>query len=51
MRGGKDQLVEDLIFIIHENDTDAFASDAMAPRRRRLVPELLLKLASSVSPF
>lgn len=51
MRGGKDQLVEDLIFIIHENDRDALATDAVARRRRRLVPELLLKLARNVSPF
>ncbi|CAK9329345.1 unnamed protein product [Citrullus colocynthis] len=51
MRGGKDQLVELLIFIIHENDRDALATDAVACRRRRLVPELLLKLARNVSPF
>ncbi|XP_008457188.2 isoprenylcysteine alpha-carbonyl methylesterase ICME-like isoform X2 [Cucumis melo] len=51
MRGGKDQLVEDLIFIIHENDRDAFARNPMARQRRRLVPELLLKLACTVSPF
>ncbi|TYJ95562.1 isoprenylcysteine alpha-carbonyl methylesterase ICME-like isoform X2 [Cucumis melo var. makuwa] len=51
MRGGKDQLVEDLIFVIHENDRDAFARNPMARQRRRLVPELLLKLACTVSPF
>uniref|UniRef100_A0A9I9DLJ7 protein-S-isoprenylcysteine alpha-carbonyl methylesterase n=1 Tax=Cucumis melo TaxID=3656 RepID=A0A9I9DLJ7_CUCME len=39
MRGGKDQLVEDLIFVIHENDRDAFARNPMARQRRRLVPE------------
>lgn len=51
MRGGKDQLVEDLISIIHENDRDALARNPMARQRRRLVPELLLKLACTVSPF
>ncbi|XP_022930102.1 probable isoprenylcysteine alpha-carbonyl methylesterase ICMEL1 [Cucurbita moschata] len=51
MRGGKHQLVEDLIFIIHQNDTEALARNAMAPRRRRLVPEFMLNLAQRVSPF
>ena len=51
MRGGKHQLVEDLIFIIHQNDTEALARNAMAPRTRRLVPEFMLNLAQRVSPF
>ncbi|XP_050372641.1 probable isoprenylcysteine alpha-carbonyl methylesterase ICMEL2 [Argentina anserina] len=44
MRGGRDA-------IIHEGDSDALAKDAVAPPRRRLVPEFMLKLAHKVSPF
>ncbi|XP_048318903.2 probable isoprenylcysteine alpha-carbonyl methylesterase ICMEL1 isoform X2 [Ziziphus jujuba] len=51
MRGGSDQMFEDLIAIVHANDPDAIAKDATAPPRRRLVPEFLLKLAHNVSPF
>ncbi|KAF5751965.1 Alpha/beta-Hydrolases superfamily protein [Tripterygium wilfordii] len=51
MRGGKDQMFEDLLTIIHANDADALSKDAVAPPRRRLVPEFMLQLARSVSPF
>ncbi|CAN1795322.1 Probable isoprenylcysteine alpha-carbonyl methylesterase ICMEL2, partial [Linum perenne] len=51
MRGGKDQLFEDLVSIIHEGDPDAQAKDKVAPPRRRLVPEFMLQLARKVSPF
>ncbi|KAL5553537.1 hypothetical protein UlMin_040938 [Ulmus minor] len=51
MRGGKDQLFEDLVAIIHADDAEALAKDAVAPPRKRLVPEFMLKLARSVSPF
>ncbi|CAN0876607.1 Probable isoprenylcysteine alpha-carbonyl methylesterase ICMEL1 [Linum grandiflorum] len=51
MRGGKDQLFEDLVAIIHEGDSDAEAKDKVAPLRRRLVPEFMLQLARKVSPF
>lgn len=51
MRGGKDKLFEDLVAIIHANDPEALAKDAVAPLRRRLVSECMLKLASRVSPF
>lgn len=51
MRGGKDDLFEDLVAYIHAGDAEARARDAMAPPRRRLVPEFMLKLAHIVSPF
>ncbi|WOG93183.1 hypothetical protein DCAR_0312464 [Daucus carota subsp. sativus] len=51
MRGGKDELFEYITTYIHAGDEEALAKDAMAPPRRRLVPEILLKLAHDVSPF
>ncbi|GLJ12500.1 hypothetical protein SUGI_0192200 [Cryptomeria japonica] len=51
MRGGKDELLEDILSVIHAGDPVALANDAIAPPRRRLVPEILLKLAHKVSPF
>uniref|UniRef100_A0A5B6ZS24 protein-S-isoprenylcysteine alpha-carbonyl methylesterase n=1 Tax=Davidia involucrata TaxID=16924 RepID=A0A5B6ZS24_DAVIN len=51
MRGGKDEMFEDLVAIIHAGDLEALAKDAMAPPRKRLVPEFMLKLAHNVSPF
>eukprot|EP01018_Ginkgo_biloba_P007736 Gb_22899 [translate_table: standard] len=51
MRGGKDELLEDILAVIHAGDAVAQANDASAPPRRRLVPEFLLKLAHKVSPF
>ncbi|THG08643.1 hypothetical protein TEA_024539 [Camellia sinensis var. sinensis] len=51
MRGGKDQLFEDLVGYIHAGDAEALAKDASAPPRKRLVPEFMLKLARAVSPF
>lgn len=51
MRGGKDQMFEDLVSIIHANDAEALAKDAVSPPRRRLVPEFMLTLARRVSPF
>ncbi|CAJ1941937.1 unnamed protein product [Sphenostylis stenocarpa] len=51
MRGGKDDMFEDLVAYIHAGDAEARARDAVAPPRRRLVPECMLKLAHSVSPF
>ncbi|XP_058183030.1 probable isoprenylcysteine alpha-carbonyl methylesterase ICMEL2 [Rhododendron vialii] len=51
MRGGDDKLFEDLVSHIHAGDSAALAKDANAPPRKRLVPEFMLKLARSVSPF
>lgn len=51
MRGGKDKLFEDLVSHIHAGDSEALAKDANAPPRKRLVPEFMLKLARSISPF
>ena len=51
LRGGKDELFDYMVGYIHSGDAEALAKDLMAPPRRRLVPELLLKLASKISPF
>ncbi|KAG9146661.1 hypothetical protein Leryth_019688 [Lithospermum erythrorhizon] len=51
LRGGKEDLFDFLVAFIHANDEEALQKDAMAPPRRRLVPELLLKLAREISPF
>ncbi|XP_010549954.1 PREDICTED: probable isoprenylcysteine alpha-carbonyl methylesterase ICMEL2 [Tarenaya hassleriana] len=51
LRGGKDELFDQIVSVIHANEGEALARDAVAPRRKRLVPELLLKLAREVSPF
>ncbi|KAF8407881.1 hypothetical protein HHK36_007019 [Tetracentron sinense] len=51
MRGGSDEMFEDLVAFIHAGDTEALAKDALAPLRRRLLPEFMLKLAHKVSPF
>lgn len=51
MRGGKDDMLEDLVGYIHAADPEARAKDAAAPPRRRMVPEYMLKLARAVSPF
>ncbi|KAL6577713.1 hypothetical protein OROMI_010041 [Orobanche minor] len=51
MRGGKDDMFEDLVAMIHAGDSEALARDATATPRKRLVPEFMLKLARSVSPF
>ncbi|KAK7266738.1 hypothetical protein RIF29_19390 [Crotalaria pallida] len=51
LRGGKDDLFDYVVAFIHSNDNDALAKDANAPPRRRLVPEILLKLARRISPF
>ena len=51
MRGGRDDMFEDLVAIIHDGDSEALAKDANAPLKKRLVPECMLKLAHSVSPF
>lgn len=51
LRGGKDDLFDQVVAILHSNDSDALAKDATTPPRRRLVPEVLLKLARKISPF
>ncbi|KAH6805418.1 prenylcysteine methylesterase [Perilla frutescens var. frutescens] len=51
MRGGRDNMFEDLIGMIHAGDSEAMATDSTAPPKRRLVPEFMLKLAHIVSPF
>ncbi|KAF7827880.1 putative isoprenylcysteine alpha-carbonyl methylesterase ICMEL1 isoform X1 [Senna tora] len=51
MRGGTDDMFRDLVGYIHADDAEARASDEAAPARRRLVPEFMIKLARSVSPF
>ncbi|CAA0832738.1 Isoprenylcysteine alpha-carbonyl methylesterase ICME [Striga hermonthica] len=51
LRGGEDELFDYLVGFIHADDKEALARDAMAPPRRRYVPEILLRLAGQVSPF
>ncbi|KAL7609172.1 hypothetical protein Lser_V15G12864 [Lactuca serriola] len=51
LRGGKEELFDYIVDYLHAGDTEALANDAMAPPRRRLCPEPLLKLAGLVSPF
>ncbi|GAY46219.1 hypothetical protein CUMW_095290 [Citrus unshiu] len=51
LRGGKDDLFDHIIAVIHANDKEALAKDAMAPPRKRLVPEPLLRMARLISPF
>ncbi|XP_030512309.2 isoprenylcysteine alpha-carbonyl methylesterase ICME-like [Rhodamnia argentea] len=51
LRGGKDELFNNLVAFIHADDPEAQARDATAPPRRRFVPELLLWLARRISPF
>ncbi|CAN1126224.1 Isoprenylcysteine alpha-carbonyl methylesterase ICME [Linum perenne] len=51
LRGGKDELFEEIVACIHAGDAEALAKDAKAPGRRRLVPEVLLRLAGHISPF
>lgn len=51
MRGGRDELFENLVSYIHRDDPEALERDAVAPPRRRLVPEFMLKLAHIISPF
>lgn len=51
MRGGNDEMFEDLVNIIHGGDSEALAKHAAALLRRRLVPEFMIKLARAVSPF
>ncbi|KAH9739492.1 isoprenylcysteine alpha-carbonyl methylesterase ICME [Citrus sinensis] len=51
LRGGKDDLFDHIIAAIHANDKEALAKDAMAPPRKRLVPEPLLRMARLISPF
>nr|AUZ98396.1 prenylcysteine alpha-carboxyl methylesterase [Trachyspermum ammi] len=51
MRGGSDEMFDDLVRRIHAGDAEALAKHAAAPPRRRLVPEFMLKLARRVSPF
>ncbi|KAK7839769.1 putative isoprenylcysteine alpha-carbonyl methylesterase icmel2 [Quercus suber] len=51
LRGGIDELFDHLVSVIHAGDKEALDKDAMAPPRRRHVPEFLLKLARKISPF
>ena len=40
-----------MVSVIHADDQEALAKDAMAPPMRRFVPEILLKIAGRISPF
>nr|CAD1831229.1 unnamed protein product [Ananas comosus var. bracteatus] len=54
LRGGRDELLEDIVAMINSDDDDAStrANDVIAGSpARRLVPEFMLKLARRISPF
>ncbi|CAK9231058.1 unnamed protein product [Sphagnum troendelagicum] len=52
MQGGVDDLLADILSVIHKGDDEAKAEDFMVmKRRRRLVPEIFLQLADRVCPF
>ncbi|RAL40792.1 hypothetical protein DM860_008490 [Cuscuta australis] len=51
LRGGKDELFDRVVSLIHAGDSEALERDANAPPRTRLVSEILLKLARWISPF
>ncbi|KAI4366739.1 hypothetical protein MLD38_022578 [Melastoma candidum] len=51
LRGGKDEMFDHIVSKIHAVDPEALAKDAMAPPRRRMVPEVLLWFARRISPF
>ncbi|XP_022735409.1 isoprenylcysteine alpha-carbonyl methylesterase ICME-like isoform X2 [Durio zibethinus] len=51
LRGGKDDLFDHVVAVIHAGDEKALMKDASAPPRKRLVPEILLRLARQISPF
>ncbi|XP_072981256.1 probable isoprenylcysteine alpha-carbonyl methylesterase ICMEL1 isoform X1 [Typha angustifolia] len=51
LRGGRDELLEDIFGVIHADDAAAHAIDVVKPPARRLVPECMLSLARRISPF
>ncbi|CAN6215686.1 unnamed protein product [Urochloa humidicola] len=51
LRGGRDQMLEEIASVIHSQDLDTSADRLAVPVARRLVPEFMLKLAGRVSPF
>eukprot|EP00897_Mesotaenium_endlicherianum_P004047 jgi/Mesen1/3670/ME000202S02755 len=51
MRGGKDELLADILSLVYAQDEKAHALCQAAPPQRRMVPEILLQMAHYVSPF
>ncbi|KAK9052502.1 hypothetical protein SSX86_029131 [Deinandra increscens subsp. villosa] len=49
LRGGKEELFDYIVDYLHAGDAEALANDAMAPPRKRLCPEPLLKLAGLIN--
>ncbi|MCE3051537.1 putative isoprenylcysteine alpha-carbonyl methylesterase icmel1 [Datura stramonium] len=49
MRGGIDDMLNDLITMIHGDNSETIRANSSP--RKRLVPEFMLKMARSVSPF
>ncbi|KAH0668527.1 hypothetical protein KY289_023020 [Solanum tuberosum] len=49
MRGGIDDMLDDLITLIHGDSSESIRANSTP--RKRLVPEFMLKMARSVSPF
>ncbi|GAV71039.1 Abhydrolase_3 domain-containing protein [Cephalotus follicularis] len=51
LRGGKDDLFDHIVAVIHADDKEALSKDAVAPPRKRHLPEILLRMAHHISPF
>jgi hypothetical protein len=51
MYGGRDELLADILSIVHVDNEQAKAEGAVAMMFWCLVPEILLQLAHKVSPF
>jgi len=51
MRGGKIDMLADILAVVHADDEEERAEDAIAMMHPRMVPECLLQLARWVSPF
>ncbi|PIA39508.1 hypothetical protein AQUCO_02600158v1 [Aquilegia coerulea] len=51
LRGGTDELVKDVVSLIHAGDEVALAKAMVPSTRRRLVPEFMILLARKISPF
>jgi prenylcysteine alpha-carboxyl methylesterase len=51
MYGGRDELLADILSIVHVDNEQAKAEGAVAMMCWCLVPEILLQFAHKVSPF
>lgn len=51
LRGGRDELVENIVTVIFAGDPLSNTGDVVSTPARRLVPEFMLQLARRISPF